>query len=85
MDTVPCCYECNMLAGAEVFVSLKKKREYIHRKLKERYRELLSMPYWTDEEIDALGPLLCEYIKGSQSKADLIRLRLRWTGGVVSR
>lgn len=55
---VPCCGECNRLAGARIFKSLSHKREWIHWKLRRKYRRQLALPHWTDAEKKELGPNL---------------------------
>ena len=56
-EIVPCCRECNSLAGSKLFSSFQKKKEYIQTRIYERYSKIIP---WTEEEIeeaDLLGNL----------------------------
>jgi len=54
-NLVPCCSQCNSIANDLMFDSVEEKREHIQERLKSKYRKLLNMPEWTDEEIDEMG------------------------------
>lgn len=79
-DTVPCCRECNSVAGALVFNTMAEKRKYIHERLRIRYADLLRTPQWDEDELDALGPSLRGYVNASKDAANIVRQRLAWTG-----
>jgi hypothetical protein len=50
-NLVDCCRECNCLAGNKVFDDFYKKKEYIQDKLITRYKKVINMPFWSDEEL----------------------------------
>ena len=55
IEIVPSCEECNYLAGSKVFKNKTLKKEYIKKKLREKYKKILNSPNWTDEEIAELS------------------------------
>ena len=75
---VPSCRECNCLAGATIQKTLEDRKRFIKTKLKKRYRKVLSMPDWNDDEIAVLGPELRQHIAASQELKRVVRQRLQW-------
>ena len=61
---VPCCQECNMLAGYEVFSSFLSKRSYVRARLRKRYKKVLKTPEWDEEELKDLSVHLRSHIEG---------------------
>jgi len=75
---VPSCKECNSLSGQIVFKGIQDKRQYVHEKLKQRYRKVLEIPAWSESELNELSPELAQYVHlGLQRKAIILR-RLTW-------
>ena len=54
MILVHSCNECNILASNKVFKNFHEKRRFIREKVKDRYRDLLLAPDWSDKEINEL-------------------------------
>lgn len=77
-DTVPCCHECNSIAGAKLFLSISQKRRYIKEQLRRRYRKVLDIPTWTQAELDELGYGLRRHVEASIELRDLVKMRLQW-------
>lgn len=75
---VPACTECNSTAGSKVFATISEKRKYIHEQYKKKYKKLLEMPSWTEDELEEYGHSLRTHIKHSLTAKDEIRARLRW-------
>jgi hypothetical protein len=73
---VPCCRECNSLLGSKLFDSIQARAAYLARKLKNRYRLLLSAPQWTDQEIAEVGPSLRAMILAKADQAAITRRRI---------
>tara|TARA_R100001530_G_scaffold85252_1_gene59427 strand:+ start:3874 stop:4362 length:489 start_codon:yes stop_codon:yes gene_type:complete len=48
---VPCCRECNSLAGSTFHINLFERNEFLFDKYKKRYKKILSMPEWTSKEL----------------------------------
>jgi hypothetical protein len=68
---VPCCRECNSILGNKYFDTLRKRKEHLKRRLRERNRKLLSMPPWTDRELGDLRGRLRDYVIASQVKREI--------------
>lgn len=62
-NLVDACRQCNSISGNKVFDNLDKKREFIQNRLKEKYRKVINMPFWSDEELKSMGRLLYKEIK----------------------
>ena len=75
---VPSCRECNLIASNNVFDSYEDKYDYIHCRLRDKYRKVLEMPEWTQSELMALGPRLKRYMRSQLRLKALILDRLAW-------
>lgn len=75
---VPACRECNRIASDHTFRTLSAKREFIHAKLRKRYRRCLETPAWTQEELAELGWTLRSHIQHMLAKQRILRRRLSW-------
>lgn len=82
-DTVPACHECNSLVGSMVFNTMREKRNYIHERMRVKYKSVLRTPNWDQDELDELSPIMREYVVASMELAHLIRERLRWRGSII--
>ena len=76
--TVPSCRECNDLASNKLFISFEAKIEYIHKKLRIKYKSLIAMPNWNKEEISSLSPNLQNYILANLQLRENLLQRLKW-------
>lgn len=77
-NVVPACSECNLIAGDKVFEDLTAKRDHIQGRIAQKYRKLLAMPDWTDEEVNKLASKLRKYVKMQMNAKRFISARLRW-------
>lgn len=75
---VSCCSECNSLLGASPLLTLGRRRVYIRKALKHRYRKILSAPDWSEEELDELGPNLRSACWAMQQQKLILKARLKW-------
>lgn len=75
---VPCCRECNSIAGAKVFKSIAQKRRYLQDRLAWKYSDLLCMPRYTEQDLVQYGPWLKKFIEVSMVRRDLIEKRIKW-------
>lgn len=75
---VPACKECNSLASDAVFYSFEEKRLHIKAQLAKRYRQLLSMPPWSADELAELKGGLHTWVIASQENYDRLLERLRY-------
>lgn len=76
--TVPSCSECNILAHNDLFGSFAEKRKAIHDRLRRKHKKLLSMPLWSEEELDDLSHSLRASVEGSQEALRKLHRRLSW-------
>jgi hypothetical protein len=51
---VRCCLLCNSLLGSRALLSFLARNDYLLIKYECRFKKLLSMPYWSTEEISEL-------------------------------
>jgi hypothetical protein len=75
LTKVPCCQECNVLAGDKVFFWIREKRAYIQKALKERYRKKLRFVVWDEEDLEELGPGLASFVLRGQRESARLELR----------
>jgi len=78
---LPACRECNSAIGGQVFRTLKERRECVRRHIRRKYRNVLRIPEWTDDEIAQMGPLMQREIRAGLAQQALAKQRLAWTGG----
>lgn len=76
--TVPSCQECNNLLGATVHESIEARRIYVHQKLYRKYKNVLSAPEWSEEEINSLGYTLRSSVRAQASLKQAVFMRLSW-------
>lgn len=62
-NLIDCCKECNSLASNKVFNNVEAKKEYIQDKIWNKYKKIINMPEWTDEELNELEGYLRKSIK----------------------
>jgi hypothetical protein len=55
-ETVPACRECNGLLGDKMYVTIQTRAAYLLGAVEARYKKVISMPVWDDEELEDLGP-----------------------------
>jgi len=75
---VPACYECNCIAGDKVFETISQKRRYIQERLRCRYRKILSIPPWSEEDLADLSPLLAQYVRHGLKLRAIISQRITY-------
>lgn len=75
---IPCCGECNSVAGDRIFQSIGAKRRYIQGRFKHKYAKLLDMPSWSEEELSELWYVLRKSIEGAMAQRDYIRGRISY-------
>lgn len=75
---LPCCLECNSLAGTDHPVDFDLRAKMVKNKLMHRYRKALKVPIWTSEELDEMGRTLKGELKAWQRRRRIIQSRLAW-------
>ena len=73
---VPCCRECNSIAGSKIFASFYEKREFIQKRIEGLYWDILKYPDWEDEELKELAGSTLQDVKISilQKRVTLERI-----------
>lgn len=75
---VPCCNECNCLAGNTPFVSILEKRKFIQQKLADKYKSQSRRVIWDDDELDEFGYSLGTSVRHYLVQKHRIDKRLAW-------
>lgn len=70
------CRECNIIAGKKVFGTFEEKREYICEQVERRYKKILNLPAWDEDELRDLTGKLNVMVFMSLKAQELIKLRL---------
>lgn len=73
----PSCINCNSIASAKVFNSIKAKREHIHARMRAKYKRTLSVT-WTEEQIRELGYNLQIMAREQMREKQWLTRRLTW-------
>jgi hypothetical protein len=83
-NLIPSCMECNQLASNKIFETKDKKRTFIQERLTQRYKKVINMPFWDDEEIKEMGYKLKKEIIIQQLARKWILNRINWPVEVYS-
>jgi hypothetical protein len=75
---VPCCRECNGLAGAKYHDTLAERAAFVRERLAHRHRKALAMPDWSASELAELSHGLRGLVIAGLFERDLLRRRLRY-------
>lgn len=76
---VPACGECNSLLGSVLLTTIQARRHELKRRLREKYRRIVSMPEWDEDELAELSTEDArEYIRAHLAAARYLKSRLGW-------
>ena len=73
---VPCCSECNSFASDEPHLDIFERRNFIKEKIKKKYKRILMLPDWDDNEINSMGPSFRKSLKAQMDYKYFIAYRL---------
>jgi hypothetical protein len=73
---VASCKHCNSMLGAKRLFTLLDRQMWVQLRLREKYKNELSVKVWSKEELAELGSGLRGRIKRAQAKTEKIRRRL---------
>ena len=73
---VPCCSECNTMLGNKLFDTISEKAAYLILKYNKKYKKLLSLPNWDEEELEEIDGRLKEKIVSSNRRKNNIKLKI---------
>lgn len=79
---VPCCVECNSSLGKRVYRTLHDRKRAAKAHKKRKYKRILKMPSWANNEVIELGPNLQQFVLSSLGLQRLTRERLGWQEGL---
>ena len=79
---VPACDRCNNLGGSEVEASFMDRAEAIKNKLARRYTRYMSMPEWTEKEINELGRNLRSKVRSANDTRKRYAAEVEYYEGV---
>lgn len=74
--TVPACMECNSILGAVGKFTVHARAMELKSRLKKRYKKILSLPSWSEEELSQLSDALREHVMLGIAKRESLKLRL---------
>jgi siroheme synthase (precorrin-2 oxidase/ferrochelatase) len=75
---VPACLECNSAIGARG-LTLVQRREIAKRAIEKKYRQILALPAWNENELDELGPELHKDVECHAVVKKWVKDRLAWS------
>lgn len=59
-------------------MTIEERREWLKEHYRKRYRELIEMPFWKEDELAELGDGLREYVSSRAEARKLVLRRLEW-------
>lgn len=81
--TVWACAECNRIALGRVFGCFAAKRDFIRKRLVQKYAKYVRMPEWTEDEIESMrGRMKC-YIRGCAIMRQWVLQRIEFDVAVM--
>lgn len=75
---IPCCRECNSSLSTLYAFSFKDRAALAKRNIRSKYKKLLRIPDWTDEEFEEMALHMKESVLAGQRIRDQIKERLAW-------
>jgi|6_EtaG_2_1085325.scaffolds.fasta_scaffold21368_5 hypothetical protein len=60
---VPCCKKCNSLLGNKKYLAIGERASYLLDRYKIKVNKLLSLPEWTEEELEDMADFFKKSIK----------------------
>ena len=81
---VPACRWCNATLGSLALLTIRERRAHIKKALRKKFKAVLNIPTWRDENLAELSPGLRAYVIEGIELSRLIRARLAWEGSGVS-
>jgi len=74
--TVPACWECNHLAMSKAFMTFGEKRDYIHKKIRKKYRKVLRLEEFDRIELAQMGPVMRNQLQSGLEAKSIVLQRL---------
>jgi len=75
-ETVKSCTICNLLLSDKMFSSMEERSGYLLRTYLHKYKKLLRLPHWEEDEIDALDYSLRTLIECKQYAKQIMKAKI---------
>lgn len=75
---LPCCKECNSLAGTMHPQNFERRIEYVKNRLRKRHRSKMNVGYFTVDEIEEFNGNLKRSVNLWQNQRRLVHERIAW-------
>lgn len=77
---VSACQECNSSLSDRPLLTIDARKTFIRNRLQVKYAKVLSMPRWSDEQIQELGPYMRRRVRYAIKRQRQVLYRLSFTG-----
>jgi hypothetical protein len=84
-NLISSCRECNSIAGNKVFDDVYEKKDFIQQRLKFKYKKVINLPFWSEEEIKEMGSSLRKDIRIEQLARKWVLNRIDYPNEVYSK
>src|SRR5690606_1956031 len=78
VPTVPACGQCNSIINDSGVYSINGRRALAHKGIRRKYKKLLAMPEYSDEDLAEYGDGLRPFIEQSIVQREQVLARLSW-------
>lgn len=73
---VPACRECNGWLNSQFFPTLDARQKAVQEHYVQKYRRILSMPDWSLDDLEELGPTLRRHVRAGLQQRERQRRRI---------
>ena len=75
---IPSCTECNSILGSDFHYTLEQRKAHVKYQLEKRYKKVLAIPEWTDDELIDMEYALLQHIENSRLLREQVIDRLSY-------
>jgi ribosomal protein L37AE/L43A len=72
------CRECNSLLSSSYQDSLVERKQFLKEKLKKKYKRIIALPKWDEDDLNEMGYVLRQYIENAARLKEFIVQRIAW-------
>ena len=73
---VPSCTQCNSTLNDRVLYSILERLDFVKKYLRKKYKNLLHLPAWEEEDYEDMNPTFAKIIKHKDTQVDILYRRL---------
>jgi hypothetical protein len=84
VPVVDCCTECNSTLHNKLVIDVRDRAELIQKRYVKKYRKVLNLPRWDEEDIDELGKNLRSVIVRDQILQTNLKERLDYLEMIIN-